>query len=160
MDYFFTSDEHYNHNNIIVYCDRPFDDAHHMNDVLIAKHNEIVKETDVTVHLGDFSLHKKDVSDLLSELNGRHIFVKGNHDYWTGSEALPFIHEEKINDQKIVCCHYSMQAWNCQHHGSWHLFGHSHGTLKGMGKSIDVGVDTNDYYPYSFDQIADIMKTL
>ena len=46
-----------------------------------------------------------------------------------------------------------MRVWNKSHYGSWELYGHSHGTLEPIGKQLDVGVDTNNFYPYSFEDI-------
>ena len=68
--------------------------------------------------------------------------------------------EIKLDGQLIVLCHYSMRKWNKSHYGSWHLYGHSHGNLPPLGLSFDVGVDTNDYYPYSLDDVSNKMKTL
>jgi calcineurin-like phosphoesterase family protein len=39
------------------------------------------------------------------------------------------------------------------------ISGNSHGKLPSIGKSLDIGVDTNNFYPYSFEQIKEIMKT-
>ena len=44
------------------------------------------------------------------------------------------------------------------HFNSFHLFGHSHGTLEAIGKSWDVGVDKNDFKPISWLQIKEIMN--
>jgi calcineurin-like phosphoesterase family protein len=73
------------------------------------------------------------------------------------------IKEIKIEGQVIVLCHYMMSIWPGSHYNSWHLFGHSHGRSTEVGKSLDVGVDTEKYghkrfYPYSFDEIKAIMK--
>ena len=46
-----------------------------------------------------------------------------------------------------------MRVWNASHRGSIHLFGHSHGNLPDHGKSMDVSADTNNFYPYSIDDI-------
>ncbi|HJQ13673.1 MAG TPA: hypothetical protein VJ830_02910, partial [Anaerolineales bacterium] len=54
----------------------------------------------------------------------------------------------------IVLCHYSMQVWDRSSHGSWHLFGHSHGKLTGVGMSFDVGVDCTEFMPLSLQMIA------
>lgn len=35
-----------------------------------------------------------------------------------------------------------------------------YGSLKGIGKSMDVGVDTNNLYPYHLDEIIEIMKNI
>ena len=38
----------------------------------------------------------------------------------------------------------------------WHLFGHSHGSP--VGRSMDVGVDTNNLFPYSFQTIKVLLE--
>ena len=46
------------------------------------------------------------------------------------------------------------------HHGSWHLYGHSHGSLpEPTNKSMDVGCMLNNYIPYEFEDIKNIMST-
>jgi len=51
-----------------------------------------------------------------------------------------------------------MRTWPKSHYNTWQLFGHSHGKLKGIGKQLDVGVDTNNFYPYTFEQLKEKMK--
>jgi len=50
----FTSDTHYYHNNIIRYCNRPFDNVTDMNETLIHNYNDMVGDNDEVYHLGDF----------------------------------------------------------------------------------------------------------
>jgi calcineurin-like phosphoesterase family protein len=54
--------------------------------------------------------------------------------------------------------HYAHRVWNGSHKGVIHLYGHSHGSIPDYGKSMDVGVDTNNLKPYSLDEILTIMK--
>ncbi|MCB0745233.1 MAG: hypothetical protein KDC67_15095, partial [Ignavibacteriae bacterium] len=67
--------------------------------------------------------------------------------------------EISVNGQFICLYHYGCRVWNKSHHGSWHLYGHSHGSLPPMGKSVDVGVDAPyitgqaEYRPFSFEEI-------
>ena len=56
-------------------------------------------------------------------------------------------------------------TWNKKHHGAWMLCGHSHYNLPAtrkdancLGKILDVGVDGNNFTPYSFDEISIIME--
>src|SRR5215212_524958 len=58
------------------------------------------------------------------------------------------------SSQVVVLCHYSMQIWDRSNHGAWHLFGHSHGKLKGIGLSFDIGVDCTKFVPLSLEEVA------
>lgn len=62
--------------------------------------------------------------------------------------------------QPIVLCHYALRVWNRSNRGSWHLYGHSNGRLPEVPHSLsmDVGVDTHDFCPWHYDEIADIMR--
>lgn len=53
---FFTSDTHFNHANIIRFCNRPFKDVSHMNEAIISNWNRVVGPEDIVFHLGDFCL--------------------------------------------------------------------------------------------------------
>jgi len=155
--YFFTSDEHFHHFNCLNYSNRPFNSIEEHDEKLIKNHNEIVKKGDIVVHGGDFTLikNKKRVGEYIKKLNGDHIFIRGSHDYWL--KNAPQIWEKKIEDYYIVVCHYCMRVWPRSHYNSVLLYGHSHGELDPIGKSWDIGVDNNNYYPLSFNQIKEIM---
>lgn len=161
--YFFTADEHYFHKNIIKFCNRPFNDINEMNQALIDRHNEVVSKDDIVIHAGDFcwSNHIEDAMRIKEQLNGKHTFLKGSHDKWmrkgNGNRFFHEIWEKKIEDVYVVVCHYAMRTWARSHYNSWHCYGHSHGKLEPIGKSWDVGVDNNDFYPVSFEQLKEIM---
>jgi len=157
MNYFFTADEHYGHLNIIKYCDRPFRTVEEMDDEIIRRHNEVVGIDDVVYHLGDFTLRDAQAAEnYRRRLNGRHYFLKGSHDNWLPSDYNKMV-VIKIGDHTITMCHYAMRTWQASHYNSWQLFGHSHGKLLGIGKQMDVGVDTHGFYPYSFEDVYKIM---
>jgi len=157
--YFFTADQHFGHENIIRFCNRPFGSAEEMDRELIRRHNEVVFPGDTVVHAGDFAFRNaRSPQSYLEELNGEHVLVRGSHDRWLG-ESAPSILELIIEGQHLVVCHYAMRRWPRSHHGSWQLYGHSHGQLEPIGKQWDVGVDNNDFYPVSFERIRDIMAT-
>ena len=157
--YFITADEHYFHHNMLKYANRPFKSIEEMNETLISNHNEVVSCDDITIHAGDFTLKdKKHAEKIIKRLNGNHIFLKGSHDRWL-KKNTNMIWEGTIDKQFIVICHYCLRTWARSHYNSWHFFAHSHGKLEPIGKSWDVGVDNNNFYPFSFvDQIKEIMK--
>lgn len=158
MKYFFTADEHYGHKNIIKYCDRPFNNVDEMNEELIRRHNEVVGPDDTVFHIGDFAL-AKDAEKYIRRLTGTHYFIRGSHDYWmTEPDIGHEIMELQVDTIHITLCHYAMRVWPRSHYNSWQLYGHSHGKLKPVGKQMDVGVDTNNFYPYEFKFIKDIME--
>ena len=154
--YFFTSDEHYGHANIIKYCNRPYSSVEEMDEMLIRNHNSVVGKGDIVIHAGDFTLAKKDIaSKYIKRLKGSHIFIKGCHDKWlTGAQQ---IWQKMIDDQYIVVCHYAMRTWPRSHYGSWQLHGHSHGLLKPVGRQYDIGVDSNGFSPVSFNELVSII---
>lgn len=158
--YFFTADEHYGHKNIIKYSNRPFQNIEEMSHEIMKRHNEVVKKDDIVVHAGDFTLikNKEEVyNNYISKLNGNHIFLKGSHDRWIDKKCHE-IWERTIETQFIVVCHYNMRTWARSHYNSWQLYGHSHGGLPPIGKQWDIGVDNNNFYPVSFEQLKEIMK--
>lgn len=163
----FTADFHLGHRNIIRYCNRPFDSVEAMNSAILERLNSAVKANDVLYFLGDFCIGPKARAlELRREIRCRKIFaVPGNHDKDTRKLTQEFswlcdLAEVSINDQRIVLCHYAMRVWNHSSHGAWHLYGHSHGRLPTLDNSLsmDVGVDTHDFRPWSFDEIRDRMN--
>ncbi len=157
--YFFTSDEHYRHANIIKYCNRPFNTVQEMDTELIKRHNSVVTSGDTVIHAGDFTLGNREAAyRYQKQLNGTHIFLKGSHDRWLKGRKVHEIWEKTIEGKFIVVCHYSMKVWHRSHYNSWQLYGHSHGGLEPQGKQWDIGVDNNNFYPVSFEQIKEIMS--
>ena len=55
MTIWFTSDTHFDHKNIIKYCNRPFKDIDEMNAELERRWNAVVAPGDRVFHLGDFA---------------------------------------------------------------------------------------------------------
>lgn len=177
MQTFFTSDQHYYHKRILELgmglgqsTKRPFSDLTDMREEMIHRHNERVGPGDLVYHLGDFSFGSVSESIAVAKrLNGNKYLVWGNHDkalrkskefldQWIWTKDLAEIEVEGI---KVVLCHYPMLSWNRSHHGSFHLHGHCHGSLKADPGAlrVDVGVDCWDYRPASFEEIKKVMAT-
>jgi calcineurin-like phosphoesterase family protein len=166
---FFTSDTHYGHANIIKYSSRPFSSVEEMNDALVKKINDKVGVDDCLWHLGDFAMGgSQNVKEFRDRINCRNInLILGNHDnikVVTQGNLFNNIydfHETKVEGRRIVLCHYALKVWNKSHHGSYHLYGHSHGTLPDDPNSLsfDIGVDCHNLEPLSISEINKIMST-
>ena len=77
---YFTSDYHFNHANVIKYCNRPFNSVEDMNGALLHAWNSVVKPEDTVYFLGDFCFNSDKALEWLRKLNGTIIFISGNHD--------------------------------------------------------------------------------
>jgi calcineurin-like phosphoesterase family protein len=81
MTLFLTSDLHLGHENIISYCDRPYDSVPQMNADLVNRWNEVVEPDDVVIVVGDLAMGRLDESlGYVSRLAGDKMLVPGNHD--------------------------------------------------------------------------------
>lgn len=78
---FLISDLHFNSENIIKYCNRPFADAVDAREQMISRWNSVVHEDDTVYVLGDFIMGDSEtIPQILPRLNGYIILVRGNHD--------------------------------------------------------------------------------
>jgi calcineurin-like phosphoesterase family protein len=170
-DVMFTADQHFGHENIIRFCERPFKDADHMTEVMVERWNRAVRPDQTVFHLGDFGYRGgvNFVKRTLARLNGNVILIQGNHDHRRTLEFFTAVHdmaEVMVTahgvDQRIIMCHYAMRVWNHSFRGSWHLYGHSHGTLPSRQdrKEMDIGVDCWNFSPVSFWEIESVMDIM
>ena len=162
---FFTADTHFNHKNVLKYCDRPWNTVEEMNEGLIGNWNETVGVGDVTYILGDFAFHGSE--HFLRRLNGVKVLVTGSHDGDAKRATVKKLYAKvtplEVLKEKgyppITLCHYCMRTWDKSHFNSWMLYGHSHGRLKDVGKSYDVGVDCNNFRPVTLGTVCSIMDS-
>jgi calcineurin-like phosphoesterase family protein len=170
MRTFFVSDYHYNHQNIIAYCKRPFKSLQEMNEALVRNHNVRVKSGDVVIHNGDFCFKnskggkvgegaQEKAEDIIKKFNGTFVFVAGNHDknnsLKTCIESLIIKYGnyrfKVVHDPKYVDYSYP-----------FNFVGHVHGAwqfktfVSPCGKktdAINLGVDVWNFMPVTFEEI-------
>ena len=166
-DTWFTADFHLGHANIIRYCSRPFATVEEMDQAILERLNTSAKVNDMLYFLGDFCRGSQtQVVAYRRRIRCQKILaIPGNHDKQARKLLEEFawldpLAEVPIHGQPIVLCHYAMRVWNRSNRGSWHLYGHSHGRLPDLPNSLsmDVGVDTHDFRPWHYDEIADLMR--
>jgi len=161
MNYWWTSDYHFSHANIIKYCNRPFKTVEEMNETIIRKHNERVKPDDTVFFLGDFIFKggKEGGVDRYrlfeKRLNGKYIFIRGNHD---NNNSLKTIIEKMYlyyGKNKICMTHRPEDA---DPGVPLNFCGHVHEKykIKRLGEDslvINFSVDVWNFYPTSFNQV-------
>ena len=180
----FTSDQHLGHNNIIKFCNRPFESVDLMDQTIIDNWNECISKNDIVFTLGDFMWHAntKKIVDIISKLNGTIYMILGNHDNedmfnCIKSDRLKIISDIthlniKINNEKIpieICLsHYPLMTWSGRNRKVYNFHGHTHcrpddsGYDKDLpywkGYQIDVGVDNFNYKPVELQSILYLLE--
>lgn len=128
MTTWFGSDFHFDHKNIINFCNRPFVNNTEMNNFIIARFKDQVKNGDDVYFLGDFQFCKSTVFlESITSIPGVNVhLIQGNHDHklvrnfsgWSSSSQIKVI---KVQDTRIVLCHYPIDHWPNKDHGAIHL---------------------------------------
>lgn len=80
MTYYFISDTHFGHENIIKYCNRPFKDVTEMDRTIIENYNKDISKDDIVFFLGDIGFNQKPIKEIIPQLKGTKILIRGNHD--------------------------------------------------------------------------------
>lgn len=161
MTIWFTSDLHFYHQNIIKYCNRPFNSVKEMNKHLLQYYNQTVDKNDTCYFIGDMAMlnitNLNKLSKIIQELNGRKILILGNHD-----DGKPFtyvnmgfesVHTSLIlpEDNRFVLCHDP--ACSIVDDNRYWIVGHVHRMFKKLNNCINVGVDVWNYKPINLEQI-------
>lgn len=145
--------------------------------------NDKVSDSDDVYVVGDFALAGQDlVRRAMCELNGRKHIIMGNHDagymYRMSGDAetgvvgvSSGILHIRDNGRDVVMCHYPMMAWDMQHKGAFHVYGHVHATQEetlfqelgqqfasstGMSefRALNAGCMLHSYTPQSLDELC------
>ncbi len=162
---YFTSDLHLGHQTVLK--NRPqFRDTDEMKTTIIANINSIVKPSDTLYILGDlaFRIPVDEANELICQINGKKILIRGNHDKDYDESLFEFIKDYdtlKFNKKKYILMHYPITCWAQMKYGSIQLHGHLHSAPEYNNRNheigrlqYDVGVDAHDFRPVPIDEIA------
>jgi len=177
---FFTSDNHFHHENIMKFCHRPFETIQEQDQTLIENWNKVVPQDGLVFHLGDFAWGGYQAwKKVREQLNGEIILIKGNHDLKNGPQSnqqydsLFKLHTQQmkieIEGRKLYLNHFPFLCYGGTYRDKNGLvfqpFGHCHisnvnnrNTGKDFNRCIDmlfstqydVGVDFNNFTPISW----------
>ena len=148
MKIFVTADTHFNHENIIKYCNRPYENVQDMNEDIIKKWNEVVGKDDIVYHLGDYGFgSKEELQKIFNRLNGKKYLIMGNHDLRVGKRYyldLGFIevYKKKCEFDKYIFTHRAIEV----DPDKVNIYGHIH------DKPIDPKFDDNNHMCVSLDK--------
>ena len=122
------ADMHFNHNNIIKYCNRPFENVQEMNEYIISKWNEDVSKNDIIYVLGDVGFGStENLGNIINRLNGNKILILGNHDRKRSINSwrnLGFqeVHKKPITVGNAIFSHEPIKV----DENTLNIFGHIH----------------------------------
>lgn len=163
---FICSDTHFNHGNIIKYCNRPYSSVDEMNADMIKRWNSVVGSDDIVIHLGDFCFgNKEKIKNIFSQLNGKIDLVMGNHDSLKIKDYYE-IGFHKVYDRPIlfdnffILSHEPIQ-WIKDGDVYANIYGHVHDMemYKDYTKNTFCAcVERIGYAPIKFDEIKSILN--
>lgn len=152
---FVWSDQHFFHNNICRYADRPFDSVFRMNEVMVQNAQQTLQDDSVVLWGGDVSFGTPaQTKEVLRSIPGKHFLVVGNHDvdrpeklktlqsvFLGITDCLTF----EMGHRKVFVSHYpllksDLSLQNIQVHG------HTHQHLL-EGLFVNMSVEHLDYKP-------------
>ena len=157
---FFISDFHFDHINIIKYCNRPFKTVEEMNSVMLSNYNKVIKDSSTVYFVGDMSFGRGSHTAKwwLSQLRGKIVYIKGSHDHGIRPTNLNTCFNSTVLDTgigKVFIVHEPLQApsdWK-----DWVIHGHTHSPwlIDSFRKHVCVGVEATNYAPISLQRIRE-----
>jgi calcineurin-like phosphoesterase family protein len=130
---FYISDLHFGHVNCLKFDDRPWFTATEMDKALIENWNSVVDNGDIVYVLGDmFWCKTTEAIEVIKQLNGQKILIKGNHDRTKDSAFTKHFAKitgyDEVEDggDNIVLSHYPIPCFKNHFYGWLHFYGHVH----------------------------------
>ena len=161
------SDPHFDHTNIIRYCNRPFVSTTQMNQGLVGNWNSTVKENDTVYFLGDmaYGRNRHPIDYWLGKLGGEIFYIRGNHDSDEITRAT-VIHNSygiKYRDYKFLLRHDPYRPLG---YDGWIIHGDKHNNhlkeyplINQKNKTINVCSEVVNYTPINIDKIISMIET-
>jgi len=173
-------DWHLFHDNIIKYSQRP---KNHQQ-ILINKHNLVLKETDLLIFCGDIShglwkisqdqeIQKKILKTEINKFNGRKILIKGNHDTFCDDYYKEIFEEvyDFITYKDVFISHYPIEKtkyntpeqdlligiYNSTFLGYNVIHGHTHNrnNINSQIKHFNISCEAIEYSPIVLSKAID-----
>jgi calcineurin-like phosphoesterase family protein len=161
-DIWFISDTHFSHANFLEFVDddgeriRPFASIDEMDELMIARWNERVRDGDRVYHLGDVSFGKSRLPSIMARLRGSKRLILGNHDEVRDYRLLE--HFKKVTlwrifkEHNFVCTHIPL-AIDQMRKVKFNVHGHIHQQKSPTERHINICVEQTGYAPVHLDEL-------
>lgn len=154
-DIWIISDTHFNHHNIIKYCDRPFKSSQEMDEVLIQNWNSVVKPNDIVYHLGDVYFGGNFTPR--ERLQGRKRLILGNHDNGKDQRLQSLFQKIMIwrmwPEFGILLTHVPVHESTLRDKCPLNVHGHIHQNSSPTKNHRNVCVEMTDYTPINIEAL-------
>ena len=161
------SDTHFDHTNIIRYCNRPFRTTEVMNNTILRNWHGTIAPNDVVYFLGDmaFGRDSRNSRWWVAQLCGKIVWVKGSHDKGIHTTSVIGGVERVVKSRVISCDGVAfllvhdvfdaiVNGWK-----GWVIHGHNHNNRPHIDnrfgrKQVNVSVEVINYRPISLAQVV------
>lgn len=160
MTRFVISDQHFGHENIIEYTNRPFSDVTRMNEEMVESWNKTVSSDDTVIHLGDIAFGSSEIAEeYLSRLNGEILLIEGNHDESIDPNtfSVPIVESAVFQEGGIRYWGTHRPDGVQDNWNEWVIHGHVHNNspfIDYQNNRINVSVEVLDYTPVPLANIS------
>lgn len=180
----FMSDLHYNHENVIKFNRRPFENVKEMNWHIEQELINKVGPGDILFDMGDlfWKTDETTMKNVISLASPKEWYkILGNHDNYNVyrksyigtlftllSDILEINVDHEGRNYRLTLCHYPMISWNGKARGTLMIHGHCHGNIDNINTEstdlrVDVGFDgilakKTGSFLISFEDILEYMK--
>lgn len=161
------SDLHFDHTNIIRFCNRPFPATSDMNRAMVANWTKTVGCRDRVFFLGDMTYgeYRRPIDYWLQKLTGNIMFIRGNHDkdIITKARVIPTNYGIRYKGREFLLAH---NPYRPDGFDGWIIHGDMHNRdlnlyplVNQKRQTINVSADLVDYTPISLDYLTNLIDT-
>ena len=157
MTQYFTADLHFGHNDIIMYCKRPWKNTGKMDIAIVRNFNKILKPDDELFIIGDVTIfgseRKPYIENLVKKINCKNKYlILGNHDRFKpfDYEQVGFNSVHTILEVGPYVLRHDPAGAIVNPNKTW-FCGHVHTLYKRIKNVVNVGIDQWNYYPISIE---------
>lgn len=162
---YFIADNHFGHKNIIAHCNRPFNSVDKMDQAMINNWNTVIDGDDIIIIAGDiFLCHTAKMFEVINQLNGYKILVRGNHDTQSRTKLIRRLGFDELYDNpyyikvpnigRLIVTHCPLPDDELGPK-EFNIHGHTHNLRPNDDKHFCVSAEMIDYTPIHLNEIIE-----